>query len=136
MADVYATLDVDYDMAGWDYEEDADWINVDDMPFNELADNLHEHCGENEVINKEYSMYVSVEFPNGEWESSYLEHYVNQTVSDYVRQMEKLYKQMTESRDLFKNRAELINKELEAAQRQLEELTNEEKYAIGENPND
>ena len=108
---VYATRDLDYDDCGWDYEEDGDIVDPANLSFDDACNLLHEHCGNNEVINGEYSLYVSAEFPDGEWESTYLDRHIETTVSDYVRQLEKLYKQLEESRDLFKNRSELLNEE-------------------------
>ena len=140
---VHATRDLEYDEAGWNFEDDGEFIDPKDQSFEELAELLHEHCGENEVINREYCLYVSAEFPDGEWESAYLERYVTITVSDYVRAMEKRWaeidkylKQTAEQRDMYKERVELANQTISKLRKELEQLETQERYAIGENPND
>ena len=136
---VYATRDLDYDDCGWDYEEDGDMVDPANLSFDELCNMLHEHCGENEVINGDYSLYVSAEFPDGEWESTYLERHISTTVSDYVRAIEKLYKAQLEVRDDNRERLKLANETIATLRKNLEEqaqMAREEKYAIGENPND
>ena len=75
---VYVSRTLEEEEMGWEYADGPLPSDLENATFTELMDLLEDHIS-NDEVEFEMEAYVEVEFPNGEFEGTYISHTVTES---------------------------------------------------------